>query len=174
MRVVAGTHGGRRLVAPEGIDSRPTTDRAREATFNRLESLDLVDGAVVLDLFAGSGALGIEALSRGAAQVVFVDSSPRCIETIRQNLETLDMSDRARVERGDAARFIVDTRATFDLALLDPPYEFDGWDELLAKVPAEFAVVESDRHIEAPPGWTELKSSRYGKATISVLEREQR
>lgn len=174
MRVVAGTHRGRRLEAPDGLEARPTSGRAREATFNRLESLDLIDGSVVLDLFAGSGALGIEALSRGAAQVVFVDSSPRCVDAVRQNLSALGLTNQARVERSDAMRFLTDSTATFDLALLDPPYEFDGWGELLTRLPSEYAVVESDRAIAVPDGWVELKSSRYGRATIAVLERKER
>jgi 16S rRNA (guanine966-N2)-methyltransferase len=173
VRVVAGTHRGRRLVVPKGTDVRPTSDRAREATFNRLTSMDLIDGATVLDLFAGSGALGIEALSRGAQHVTFVDSDRRAIATIRDNLSSLGLDEVATVVPSPALGYVSAGRR-HDLALLDPPYDFDGWDELLGVLPADVAMVESNRPIEAPDGWIELKSSKYGRAIIAVLERTER
>ncbi len=136
--------------------------------------MDLIDGAVFVDLFAGSGALGIEALSRGAERVVFVDSSRGSIDVVRANLASLDLTVRARVVRGDAIRFVADADETFDVALLDPPYDFDRWDELFDVLPAAYAVVESDRPIEAPDEWVVVRSSRYGRATIAVLEHERR
>ena len=106
MRVVAGSARGRRLQTPPGLDVRPTTDRVREATFNALGSMGVVDGARVLDLFAGSGALGIEALSRGAEHVTFVDTSPRALEAVRANLAGCGLDDwRERIphpQRGTA------------------------------------------------------------------------
>ena len=171
MRVIAGTARGRRLDVPKGLDIRPTSDRAREAVFNRLHSHDLIDGAVVLDLFAGSGALGIEALSRGAAAATLVDHEPRAVNAIKGNLERLGLRG-ATVIRSSADAFLATVRSTYDVAFLDPPYAFDDWDALLAKVPADIVVVESDRVIDAGPAWREIKTSSYGVATIAVLERD--
>lgn len=118
MRVVAGIHKGRRLHAPPGRDTRPTSDRVREALFQLLGPLD---GARVLDLFAGSGALAIEALSRGAASAVLVESDPRAVAAIRRNLEPLGAD--AEVRRSDALEFLgAYDGAPFGLVLLDPPY----------------------------------------------------
>src|ERR687889_1762341 len=102
MRVIAGTYGGRRLQAPPGTDTRPTSDRVREALFSILG--ERVEGARVLDLFAGSGALGIEALSRGAAEATFVDKAPAAIRAVRANLEAVGAD--ADVRRSDARRFL--------------------------------------------------------------------
>ena len=120
MRVVAGTHRGRRLVAPSGRAVRPTADRVREALFAILGPLE---GARALDLFAGSGALGIEALSRGAESAVFVDSDPRAVRAIRANLAGLGLE--AAVRRADALVFLRRSAAAgerYGLALVDPPY----------------------------------------------------
>ncbi len=138
MRVVAGSARGRRLEAPEGESTRPTGDRVREAVFNSLHSLGAVEDATVLDLFAGSGALGIEALSRGAAHATFVDTDRRAIGAIEANLAATGLAERATVLRADAdsvvARAVAEGRR-WDLALLDPPYAFDGWADLLAVLP---------------------------------------
>jgi 16S rRNA (guanine966-N2)-methyltransferase len=117
---VAGHHGGRRLRAPAGQGTRPTSDRVREALFSTLGD---VRGLAVLDLFAGSGALGIEALSRGAASVTFVDSAPRAIRAVQENLHALGA--QAEVRRQDARGFLRNARAQsreYDLVFLDPPY----------------------------------------------------
>src|SRR5436309_16131800 len=125
MRVVAGSAGGLRLVAPAGPATRPTSDRVREATFNALGSLGAIEDRDVLDLFAGSGAMGIEALSRGAAHVTFVESDGRALQAIRTNLDTTALADRATVVAGDALTFVRTCGRRFDLAVLDPPYAFD-------------------------------------------------
>jgi len=120
VRVIAGTHRGRTLVAPRGSATRPTADRVREALFSTLGDMS---GLEVLDLFAGSGALAIEALSRGAASATLVDSAPRAITAIRRNLETLGMT--AEVRRASATKFLGTARAhgrQYDLVFLDPPY----------------------------------------------------
>ena len=132
MRVVAGTAGGLRLVAPAGQSTRPTTDRVREATFNALGSLGALDGARVLDLFAGSGAMGIEALSRGARHATFVERDRAAIDAIRANLATTRLAEAAAVVPADATAFLASGPQPFDLALLDPPYGYDGWADLLA------------------------------------------
>src|SRR4051812_37946136 len=104
MRVVAGTAGGRRLQAPQGRDIRPTSDRVREAIFSSLDSLGVLAEARVLDLFAGTGALGIEALSRGAAEATFVDDYPGAIQIVKANLAATELAGRATVVRADVLR----------------------------------------------------------------------
>jgi 16S rRNA (guanine966-N2)-methyltransferase len=118
VRVVAGTHRGRRLTAPPGRSTRPTSDRVREALFSILG--DAVDGADVLDLFAGSGALGIEALSRGAASATFVDSDARAAEAIRRNLAGFDMD--GRVHRRDVFAWLGSAPGPYGVVFADPPY----------------------------------------------------
>lgn len=171
MRVVAGTARGRRLDAPEGRETRPTTDRVREAVFNALGSLDALAGARVLDLFAGSGALGIEALSRGAAHATFVERDRAARAVIAANLERTGLAERATVVAGEAERWLAGDPGAFDLALLDPPYAFDGWEALLAALPAETAVVESDREVPLPAGWEVVRSKRYGTTLVVIARR---
>lgn len=174
MRVIAGVARGRRLVAPAGTTTRPTSDRVREATFNALGSLGAVDGAAVLDLFAGSGALGIEALSRGAAHCTFVEPDRAARAAVEANLEACGLATSATVVATTADRFLADARAagtSFDLALLDPPYGFDGWAELLAGLPARLVVVEAAAPIEPPDGWVEVRARRYGRTWVTFLER---
>ncbi|HEY5155491.1 MAG TPA: 16S rRNA (guanine(966)-N(2))-methyltransferase RsmD [Acidimicrobiales bacterium] len=170
--MIAGSARGRRLHAPDGRDTRPTGDRVRESMFNALHSLGAVEGARVVDLFAGSGALGIEALSRGAAHAVFVDSDRRAVQAVEANLAVTGLANRASVQAVDADRFLERARTDgqqWDLALLDPPYAFDGWDGLLIGLPARLAVAESDRAIEAPPGWGVVRQRRYGSTLVTVL-----
>jgi len=169
MRVVAGTARGRRLVSPPGTDTRPTSDRVREAIFNALGSLDAVAGSRVLDLFAGSGALGIEALSRGAAAAVFVDLDARAIDAVRANLETTGLD--GTVIRADAYRY---DDGPFDLALLDPPYATtdEQWAGLLGHLDAALVVIESDREVEEAPRWELLRSKRYGSTVVQIARRK--
>jgi 16S rRNA (guanine966-N2)-methyltransferase len=172
VRVIAGSARGRRLVTPDGTDTRPTGDRVREATFNALHSLGAVEDATVIDLFAGSGALGIEALSRGAAHATFVDHDRRAIRAVEANLASTGLADRATFEATTAERVIdhaIHVGQRWDLALLDPPYTFDAWDDLLATLPADLAVIESDRPIVAPPGWHVVRDRRYGTTIVTVL-----
>lgn len=181
MRVVAGTARGRRLVAPPGTDTRPTSDRVREAIFNALGSLDAVAGSRVLDLFAGSGALGIEALSQGAAAAVFVDLDARAIDAVRANLETTGLGGpgvpgggpRSHVIRADAHRY---DDGPFDLALLDPPYGTtdEQWTGLLGHLDAGLVVIESDREVEVGARWVLLRSKRYGSTVVQIARRLER
>jgi 16S rRNA (guanine966-N2)-methyltransferase len=172
VRVVAGSLRGRRLVAPEGRDTRPTGDRVREAVFNALGSLDAVDDARVVDLFAGSGALGIEALSRGARHCVFIDHDRRAREAVRSNLRALGLEDRAQVVAADARAHLEATGERFDLALADPPYRYDAWPELLTALDAEWLVAESDRVIEVPAPWSTVRQKRYGSTVVLIARRE--
>jgi 16S rRNA (guanine966-N2)-methyltransferase len=173
MRVVAGSARGRRLLAPAGTGTRPTPDRVREATFNALGSLGAVQDATVLDLFAGSGALGIEALSRGAASATFVDQDRAAVAAVRANLESCGFSGRAEVVQAPAERFLagaVRAGRGWDLALLDPPYGYRRWPELLEGLPAGLVVIESSEQVEVPADWAELRSKRYGSTVGLIAE----
>jgi len=143
----------------------------REATFNALGSLGVLEDATVLDLFAGTGAMGIEALSRGAAHATFVDHDPRAVAAIRTNLDAAGFAERADVVRADAVRHAA-TAAAVDLAVLDPPYAFDAWPSLLAPLPAALAVVESDRDVDPGEPWAVIRSRRYGSTVVTIVRRE--
>lgn len=172
MRIIAGEHGGRRLRAPAGTSVRPTSDRVREALFSILG--DRVRGARVLDLFAGSGALGIEALSRGAAHATFVDSDPAAIRAVLANLPDPEDAD---VTRRAAADFLTTARRTagqYDLVFLDPPYRRGQQlglelSEAVAAVlaPGGLAVSESDRRAPLQlPDLSLQDQRRYGDTLI--------
>lgn len=173
MRVVAGSARGRRLVAPRGRDVRPTADRVREAVFNALGSLDAVRGSQVLDLFAGSGALGIEALSRGAAHATFVERAPRALRALEANLASTGLADRATVVRGDVLDRLDRLQGGVDLVLADPPYAFGQWGELLERLarrhPGAVVVAESDRDIEPPDDGVVVRRRRYGGTVVTIL-----
>jgi 16S rRNA (guanine966-N2)-methyltransferase len=170
IRVVSGEFGGRKLLVPEGLATRPTTDKVRQAVFNSLDSGGLIDGAAVADLFAGSGALGIEALSRGAASCVFVERDRAALQALRANIAALGLTQRTTVVTSDVPAWIPALRG-IDLALVDPPYEFDGWDRLLTSLQVPYVVAEAGREIEPPEGWIALRSRRYGRTWVTQLER---
>lgn len=160
-------------MVPPGTATRPTPDRVREAIFNALWSRDVLDGAVVLDLYAGSGAMGIEALSRGAARAVFVEHDLRARDTIVANLATCGLEDRAEVVVDDADRFLdhaVAEGQRFDVAICDPPYAFDAWGRLLDRLPADLAVVESRDRVAVPSGWVLTRDATYGSTWVGFVE----
>lgn len=171
MRIVSGTAGGRKLTVPDGDSTRPTSERVREAIFNSLYSLDAIDGAAVLDLFAGSGALGLEALSRGAARATFVETDRNALDAIRDNIEALGFDDETRVVPGEALGYLGRADA-HDLVLLDPPYGFDDWDTLLAAITDAQAgavvVIESDREVDPPDTWEIHRLKRYGSTVVML------
>ena len=172
MRVISGSARNRTIVAPEGPATRPTPERVREATMNALGSLGAVVDATVLDLFAGSGAMGIEALSRGASHVTFVDYDRAAREAIETNLAATGLADHADVVPSTVDRFLAtvgDRR--WDLAVLDPPYAFDGWPEVLLDLPADLAVLESDKAVDPPFGWEVLRTKRYGSTHVVIARR---
>lgn len=174
MRVVAGSAKGRKLVAPPGNTVRPTGSRVREAMFNAMHSLGAIDDACVLDLFAGSGALGIEALSRGAAHATFVEPDAAARAHITQNLATCAMADQATIVPVTAQRFLHATDQRFDLVLCDPPYVFDEWQELFGALQARvhpdgLVVVESDDAVAADLAWEILRQRRYGGTVVTVM-----
>lgn len=169
MRVVAGTAGGLRLHAPPGRSLRPTSERVREAVFSSLGSIGAIDGAVVVDLFAGTGALGIEALSRGASRAVFVDADPIAVAAVRSNLEATGLSVDGRIVQADVVGFLERRAEAFDLAFVDPPYDFQAWDEVLALLDARTAVLESNRVLELGARWRTTKQKRYGDTVVTVI-----
>jgi 16S rRNA (guanine966-N2)-methyltransferase len=168
VRVIAGTSGGRLLQAPAGSSTRPTSDRVREAIFGVLGSFIDFEGIAVADLFAGSGAMGIEALSRGAGSAVFVDSSPAAVRAVQGNLASLGLGDRARVVQQDVVRFLAHPQR-FDLTLCDPPYEFGAWNGVLGRLDSGVAVLESRRPVSLPGGWETLRNKRYGGTLVTVV-----
>ena len=176
MRIIAGTHRGHRIAAPKGLDTRPTSDRVRESAFNLIGP---VDGASVLDLFAGSGAMGLEALSRGAASATFVEADRRAAETIDENLAKLRLTG-ARIVRDDAVRALAAEASAgrkYDLVLVDPPY--DLYPELepklaryLPRVLADggLLVVETGARVEPELPLEQRTSRRYGSARVTLFE----
>ena len=172
-RVIAGTARGRRLQVPAGPTTRPTADRAREGLFSTLLSLLELEGARVLDLYAGSGALGLEALSRGAGSATLVESDPDAVAVLRANAAHLGFS-AAYVVAQPVERFLgVDAEPRYDLVLLDPPYELDAEPvlELLRPWLAEDAVVVVERRTRRstfawPAGYQQVRERTYGEATL--------
>jgi 16S rRNA (guanine966-N2)-methyltransferase len=175
VRIIAGTHRGARIAAPKGLATRPTGDRVREAAFNLIGP---VDGATVLDVFAGSGAMGLEALSRGAASATFVESDRAACRAIADNLAKLRLTG-ARITCGDALWALRQETRTYDLVLVDPPYE--AWAELeprLAQLlPPRLAedgllVVETDARTQPSLPLPERTSRRYGSARLTLYDHE--
>ena len=185
--MIAGEKGGRRIVAPEGRRTRPTAERVREAAFSMLESYlgaagGGLAGAVVWDLFAGSGALGIEALSRGAAHASFVDSARPAVSAVHANLARLGYGpERADVYCADVLRWAYglagqagggSTKA--DLVLADPPYGWDAWRALLQALRPlrPLVVIESAHPVELPEGWVALRQRGYGGSLVTLTSCE--
>jgi 16S rRNA (guanine966-N2)-methyltransferase len=169
VRVIAGSSRGRPLRAPAGDGTRPTGDRVRESIFNVLGSLFDLEGTAVADLFAGSGAMGIEALSRGAASVVFVDSSLPAVRAVQANVTGTGFDGAAtQVVRADVLEWLQRPHR-FDLALVDPPYAFAAWEELLGRLQAGVAVLESDRPPAVPESWEIIRNKRYGGTLVTVV-----
>jgi 16S rRNA (guanine966-N2)-methyltransferase len=170
VRIIAGTHRGHTINAPPGLDTRPTSDRVRENVFNILGP---IDGASVLDLYAGSGALGLEALSRGAERVVFVEADPDAVKTIERNLDKLRL--RGTVLRRDAVAALASETRKYDLVLVDPPYDMylDVQPQLARYLPAVLAedgvlVVETDARVEPELPFEQRTSRKYGAARVTV------
>lgn len=173
MRVIGGTAKRRQLRVPDIGSLRPTSDRVREAMFDVLASRGVLEGASVLDAFAGSGALGIEALSRGADSVCFVDSDRRAVAAIGANLTLtgFDAAPAVRVVRSDVLRFLAgDPGAHYDLALVDPPYAFDEWPLLLGLLRADLAVLETSRAVVLGGSFEVCREYRYGGTLVTLVE----
>src|SRR5215831_15986132 len=178
MRVIAGKYRSRRLVAPAGIETRPTSDRLRETLFNVLGPA--VADSVWLDLFAGSGAIGLEALSRGAGMVYFVESSKRAVAAIRSNLATLNVEQGCELLERDvvAALRLLDTRSVaFDFCFLDPPYrKQDAYQQVLEFLctyrllkPGSLVIAEHDKHFDPGAAFGQLTRHRILRQGDAVL-----
>ena len=186
MRIVAGQYGGRRIIAPKGSRTRPTSDRVREALFSHLDAAILnngFDGLHVLDLYAGSGGLGLEALSRGAATATFVESARAAQAAIRNNIEVLGCNDRARLHRGRLPGELrrlprpATAACAWDLVFCDPPWADEPYRDVLAGllehdcvrssgvVVLEHAVTSA---IDLPEEWTELSVRVWGGTAVLV------
>jgi 16S rRNA (guanine966-N2)-methyltransferase len=174
VRIIAGQHRGARIFAPKGLDTRPTSDRVREAAFNLIGP---VDGAAVLDLFAGSGSMGLEALSRGAASAVFVENDREACRAIDRNIEKL-RAKGARVVQQDVLQALATDRGTYDLILCDPPYGYPQLDRLAPYLPAKLAgdglvVFETGAREEPEIQGLRVRTSRtYGSARLTLFEHE--
>ena len=182
MRIVAGTHGGRRIAAPRGRGTRPTPERVREALFSILGPLE---GVAVLDLFAGSGALGLEALSRGATSATFVDSGSAAVRTIRANLSALDLEHRGRVLRADWRRAVAGEARSgrlYGVVLIDPPYAMTATitpqiNEIVgpvldtdALVVIEHAALVGGLGLE---GVSAVRTRRFGDTALTIISAER-
>lgn len=183
LRVVAGLVGGRRLKTPKGVEIRPTQDRIKQVIFSSLA--EALDGATVLDLFAGSGSLGIESLSRGALRAVFVEKERRCASTVTENLEICAMAAQGRVICRDVNAFLSDPPSeTFDIVFADPPYEKikSSLDEspFLEAVrpwvkPGGLFIWEhySGQRLREPKNWTIVRDRDYGETGLTFLRNEK-
>lgn len=177
MRVITGEARGRKLISLEGEDVRPTTDRVKEGMFNIIQFE--LEGSNVLDLFAGSGQLGIEALSRGARHCTFVDASKRSIDVVRENLRTVGFEKRAGVVTGDAAMYISLSHDRFDIAFLDPPYNKKIIDSVLPSVAEKMTdggviICESalnEALPEAAGAFNAVREYKYGKIKLTVYRK---
>ena len=181
MRVITGTARGRRLKELTGYETRPTTDRVKEGIFNIIQ-FD-IEGRKVLDLFAGTGQLGIEALSRSAASAVFIDQRRDAAALIRDNLKLTGLDKNAKVICGDAAAFLSSTHEKFDLIFIDPPYAANLWKSSLSAI-SQFDILsnhgiivcESPANQDMPPvdpPYFLRRTYRYGKIKITTYFREE-
>ena len=175
MRVIAGSLRGRRIGSPRGLATRPTSDRVRESLFNLLGPLPA--GSAVLDLFAGSGALGIEAWSRGAASVTFVERDRAALRALRANLDALGLRGKTRVIAGDAGRPLAVAPGPWDLVLADPPYAGDDAARIVRAaprllVPGGVLALEHGAPAPDPPESLAVwKARRYGSTRLTLYSR---
>ena len=179
MRVISGKARGRKLVSPEGLLTRPTTDRVKESIFNILSPY--IPAQRVLDLFAGSGALGIEALSRGSAHCTFVESNKSAMATVKKNIELTRTEDSSSTVFGDSLSFLKSCRDGFDVIFLDPPYNTGLLQKSVELIrernllkPDGVILCESEVGGEEPPKdvYDIIKQAKYGKTTVFVLKNQ--
>ena len=179
MRVISGSARGRRLLAPEGLDTRPTADRVKESVFNIISPY--IYGARVLDLFAGSGALGIEALSRGAESAVFVENSASAKNVLEKNIEITHFQDKCRIFSCSFDNYLKTASEKFDIVFLDPPYKSGYYETALEMLLSNhlllsggIVIAEHEHGAVIPPvsGYELCKNRKYGKTSIAVLKKE--
>ena len=179
MRVITGTARGRRLLEPEGMDTRPTTDRVKEGIFSSIQFE--IEGRRVLDLFGGTGQMGIEALSRGAAHCTFLDLRKEAVGVIRENLKRTGFAEEAAVVQGDYLAFLTRCKEKFDLIFLDPPYAADLLEQALTAIATfdicrEHGIIVAESAAdkvlpELPAPYRLYREYRYGKIRLSVYHR---
>lgn len=177
MRVITGKARGMKLAAPEGMDTRPTSDRVKEAMFSIIQFE--LEQAMVLDLYAGTGQLGIEALSRGAAFCVFIDQSRTSNEVIKANLSKTGFIKQSRVAAMEAVSYLQNTKDMFDIILLDPPYTVEGLENVLTLAAGHLKdtgvlICETAKRVETPEtigAFTQKRVYRYGIAALTVYRR---
>lgn len=176
MRVISGSARGRKLIAPPGLDTRPTTDRVKESIFNIISPY--LPAKAVLDLFSGSGALGVEALSRGSHHAVFVESDKSAFDITRRNIELARVADRADVILSDFLAYLSRSAGQFDIIFLDPPYNTGMLTDAIEKIAENnllseggIIVAESEYMGEEPNDkhFDIIKRAKYGKTTVFVL-----
>lgn len=179
MRIISGTARGTKLATLEGLSTRPTIDRVKEGIFSSIQFV--VPGAKVLDLFAGSGQMGLEALSRGASKGVFCDSNRRAVDIVIQNAKACGLFDRCKVVNMTAESFLAQTKEVFDIVFLDPPYNMGILDEIIKKV---YPILSDNGIIiaESELGWQlkepvdglkVQKQFKYGKVYVTKFQKEQ-
>ncbi len=179
VRIISGTARGRKLVAPNGLTTRPIPDRAKTAIFNMILSIRMergtpgLEGTRVLDLYAGSGSFGLECLSRGAAEAVFVERDRAAISAIRTNLDNFGLAARARIDARDVGAAVSSLEGRFDLAFCDPPYAADPWPDLLQRIPAELLIAHTEGPLPLGEDWEELRRRSYGRPHVVVARRRQ-
>ena len=180
MRVITGTARGTKLLTPEGLHTRPTTDRVKEGLFSAIQFE--IEGARVLDLFSGTGQLGIEALSRGAAYAVFTDNDEKAVRLVKENLKRAKLLDRAAVIRTDYLSYLRTTKERFDLIFLDPPYK-ENFLEIAIRAISEIDILRNrgiiicektaDRALANDfAGLTRIKEYRYGTTSVVLYRKE--
>lgn len=177
MRIISGIRRGHKLKAPDGIDTRPTTDRVKESVFNLIQFC--LPAENVLDLFAGSGAMGIEAISRGSANAVFVENSDKALKLVRDNLELVRLTEYANIVKSDAVSYLSRTDEKFDIIFLDPPYN-KGMLKPVAEQIALRKILKNDGVIVVEtelngelfehPSFSLRRRAKYGKTVISVMQ----
>lgn len=175
MRIITGSARGRRLKTPDNLDIRPTSDRVKEGMFSAIQ-FD-IQGSSVLDLFAGSGQLGLEAASRGASSVCFVDKLPEALKIMRENIALSGLEDICEVFASDSISFLQSTGRKFDIVLIDPPYKSGLIEEAGALLPARLnkngiVVCEHDAFFDMPESFGALvmkKQYKYGKTKLSLF-----
>lgn len=184
MRIVSGDHRGRTIFTPEGRNTRPTSDQTRESIFNILDHADWappLEGAHVMDVFAGSGALGLEAISRGAEFCVFVERHPQALATIRRNFDHFGLGEEARIHRFDATKLKLapaNRPQPFTHVFMDPPYGKGLWNPVLRRLPQYLAdnavvMIEETREAEiTPKGWDVMADKVWGASRVLFLKQK--
>ncbi len=180
MRIIAGTYRGRILSSPRDLSVRPTTDRARQTIFDILSNRVALEGLHVLDLFSGTGSLGLEAISRGAASTTFVDRSRDSLDLLRKNIQTLGCDQQCTVYQADVFWYLKNTRSTFDLVFVDPPYKLENIGTLPRAIlesgvlkTGSYVVMEHSRESAVDIDETAYAVTRkpFGQTTVLILEK---